>query len=106
MKTFHALFFLLASLLLTSLPVAHAGEITSQAVHFAKGHSSTTIKATIKGKQTIDYTLRAKAGQTMGVKLQSAHGANYFNVLLGLDLHGRQGQHRCEREDQGQEARV
>jgi hypothetical protein len=81
MKIVHALFSLLASLLLTSLPVAHAEEITTQAVHFAKGHSSATIKGAVKGRQTIDYTLRAKAGQTMNVKLQSAHGANYFNVL-------------------------
>ncbi len=76
-----ALFSLLTTLLFASLPVAHAEEITTQAVHFAKGHSSATLKGAIKGRQTIDYTLRAKAGQTMSVKLQSAHGANYFNVL-------------------------
>jgi hypothetical protein len=34
------------------------------------------VKAAIKGDQTIDYKLRAKAGQTMRVKLATGHGAN------------------------------
>ena len=81
MNTFRALFSVLASLLLISSPVAHADEIRTQAVQFAKGHSSAIIKGTIKGSLTIDYTLRAKAGQIMSVKLKSGNGANYFNVL-------------------------
>lgn len=60
---------------------AVAGDISIQPVQFAKGQSSATIKAKIKGNQTIDYTLRAKAGQMMSVHLKTAHGANYFNVL-------------------------
>lgn len=81
MNTFRSLFSVLASLLLICSPVAHADEIRTQAVQFAKGHSSATIKGTIKGSLTIDYTLRAKAGQIMSVELKSGNGANYFNVL-------------------------
>lgn len=62
-------------------PLVLAGEIRTQAVQFAKGHSSATIQGKIKGDQTIDYTLRAKAGQTMSVTLKAGNGANYFNVL-------------------------
>lgn len=67
-------------LCLVGLSMAATG-IQSQPVKFAKGHSSATLKGTIKGDQTIDYTLRAKAGQTMSVTLKTGNGANYFNVL-------------------------
>jgi hypothetical protein len=62
-------------------PVASAGDIKRQAVHFAKGASSATLKGRIQGDQTIDYTLRARAGQTMNVKLATKHSANHFNLL-------------------------
>lgn len=76
-----ALSAVLAFLWLMAAPVVQAGEIRTQVVQFAKGHSSATLKGTIKGSQTIDYTLRAKAGQTMNVTLKTGNGANYFNVL-------------------------
>ncbi|MCM8613958.1 hypothetical protein [Accumulibacter sp.] len=76
-----ALSAVLTFLWLIVAPVVQAGEIQTQAVHFAKGRSSATIEGRIKGGQTIDYTLRAKAGQTMSVTLKTGHGANYFNVL-------------------------
>jgi hypothetical protein len=38
-------------------------------------------RASIKGDQTVDYTLRAKAGQNMSATLKTGNGANYFNVL-------------------------
>ncbi|HMS27717.1 MAG TPA: hypothetical protein PKC80_10160 [Burkholderiaceae bacterium] len=62
-------------------PIAQAAAIQTQAVHFAKGHTSATMKGSVKGDQTIDYTVRAKAGQTMSVQLASKHRSNYFNVL-------------------------
>ena len=58
-----------------------ADGIETRPIHFAKGASSATVKGTIKGDQTVDYTVRARAGQTMSVKLDTRHGANYFNVL-------------------------
>lgn len=71
---------MLALLCSVNVSIAAAG-IQSKPVQFAKGHSSTTIQGTIKGDQTIDYTLRAKAGQTMSVMLKTGNDANYFNVL-------------------------
>lgn len=68
-------------LALAATTLAHAEGITTQPVRFAKGQSSATIKGSIKGDQTIDYRLRARAGQTMSVTLATKHGANYFNVL-------------------------
>ena len=46
--------------------------------------------AAIKGEKTIDYTVRASAGQTMTVSLKTSNASNYFNVLppgsTGRDL--------------------
>lgn len=71
----------LALLWLAISPLVEAGEMKTRAVQFAKGHSSVTIKGKIKGYEAIDYTLRAKAGQTLSVTLKTGNGANYFNVL-------------------------
>jgi hypothetical protein len=58
-----------------------AAAIETRPIQFAKGASSATVKGTIKGDQTVDYTVRARAGQTMRVKLDTRHTATYFNVL-------------------------
>ena len=50
-------------------------------MHFKPGASSVTVTRTIKGDETIDYILGAKAGQTMTVTLKSSNRSNYFNVL-------------------------
>jgi hypothetical protein len=50
-------------------------------VRFATGASSATIKGQIKGDQTIDYVVRAGAGQTISVTLKPSNRSNYFNVL-------------------------
>ncbi len=55
--------------------------IETRPIQFARGASSATVKGTIQGDQAVDYTVRARAGQTMSVKLDTRHGANYFNVL-------------------------
>ena len=61
--------------------VLAAGANESRPVHFAKGASSTTLEGTLKGDKTIDYKLRARAGQTMTVRLKTDNGSNNFNVL-------------------------
>ena len=58
-----------------------ADVIESRPLQFAKGASSATVKGSLKGRQTIDYKLRARAGQTMSVTLKTGNTANYFNVL-------------------------
>ena len=60
--------------------VADAG-IRQEKVQFAKGASSAVIKGQIKGDTTVDYVVRAAAGQTLSVKLQKTNTSNYFNVL-------------------------
>lgn len=81
MHPFRTLLALFSFLLLMTSSLAHAEGIETHVVQFSKGKSSAMIKGTIKGDQTIDYTLRARAGQTMSVKLATKNSANYFNVL-------------------------
>jgi len=50
-------------------------------VHFKIGASQDSIQGHIKGRETIDYVLRAKAGQTRSVNLKTSHTGAYFNVL-------------------------
>lgn len=72
----------LAALLLAIAPLAAADtERQVQSVQFAPGSSSTVIKGSIHGYHYIDYQLRAAAGQTLKISLQTANGANYFNIL-------------------------
>jgi hypothetical protein len=61
--------------------IAAASGIETRPVKFARGESSATLNSTLKGDQTIDYVLNARAGQTMTIKLVASNGAHYFNVL-------------------------
>jgi len=76
--------FVMACALFAASPWALAERaIESRPVQFAKGASSATLKGTLKGYQTIDYRLGAKAGQTMSVTLKTSNGANY-TLTVGI----------------------
>jgi hypothetical protein len=68
------------AVVLAGSAAADAG-IRQEQVTFAKGASSATIKDQLKGDTTVDYIVRAAAGQTLTVKLQKSNAQNYFNVL-------------------------
>ena len=76
----HRYFHAVALLLFASLALS-ATAIETRPIEFAKGTSSATLKGSLKGSQTIDYTVRAKSGQTMSVALATSNSSNYFNVL-------------------------
>lgn len=63
------------------LDVSAKDEIRKERVQFKKGATTATIKGHIKGYETVDYLLGAKAGQHMNVSLATKHGATYFNIL-------------------------
>jgi len=73
---------LLALAALSPLTVHAAAEVDPhrQAVQFAKGTSSAQLRGTIKGDVDVDYTVNARAGQTLAVKLQSSNASLYFNI--------------------------
>jgi hypothetical protein len=62
-------------------PATAADAIRKETVQFAKGSSEAAIKGALKGDQTVDYRVRAGAGQTLTVVLKGSNAQNYFNVL-------------------------
>ena len=69
------------TLLAVSPSAVRAAAIETRRISFAPGTSSATVKGSISGDKTVDYTVRAKAGQTMSVMLKTSNPSNYFNVL-------------------------
>lgn len=74
------------SALLLSLVLAFGGAVqakdtvTQVPVHFAKGASSAELKGQFSGYDSVRYTLGAKAGQSMTVRIKGSRNAN-FNVF-------------------------
>lgn len=56
-------------------------DVRKERIQFGGGQTSKTIRSSIRGYATIDYLVRAGAGQTLSVTLKGSNGANYFNVL-------------------------
>ena len=56
-------------------------EIREVPVHFQKGESGATLRGKLKGDETVDYTLGAKAGQSIVVAMKASSTSAYFNVL-------------------------
>jgi hypothetical protein len=82
MKNPLALSFLAAGGVALLATGAHAADgIRKEPVRFEKGASQAAIKARIQGDETVDYVLRAGAGQTLAVALKKSNPSNYFNVL-------------------------
>ena len=76
-----ALLSLIATAAAVIAPAIAADAIGKETVQFAKGASVATIKGVLKGDQTVDYRVRAGAGQTLTVALKGSNAQNYFNVL-------------------------
>jgi hypothetical protein len=62
-------------------PAYAQGEIRSERVQFKKGAASAVIKGRLKGYASVDYLVRAGAGQTISVSLKPSNRSTYFNVL-------------------------
>jgi hypothetical protein len=76
------------ALALAALLTAAAGTAAAQPppvpktpIQFAAGASSATVTGTLVGDGTVDHTVRAGAGQTLAVTLESAGSRPDFNVL-------------------------
>jgi len=70
----------LPGLLLTTALASAGVSIRQEQIQFEKGKASATIKGSIQGDQTVDYTLRAAAGQSMVVLFEPSNLSAYFNV--------------------------
>lgn len=59
---------------------AFADVVRNESVQFETGASGTTINASIKGDDSVQYSLNARAGQKMSVQLDSKNSSTYFNI--------------------------
>ena len=74
--------FLLAALTTAGLALAQPAAAQQQVVvSFAKGTSSQTLQGSIKGDQSRDYIVDARAGQTLTVDFKPSNASAYFNVI-------------------------
>ncbi|WP_296900736.1 hypothetical protein [Thiohalocapsa sp.] len=71
---------LLLAVVVAAAP-AHADDIRTERVHFAPGGTGAVIAGSITGRETVDYLVSARAGQTLSVAMQSDNTAAYFNVI-------------------------
>ena len=60
---------------------ALAGDIRTERVQFHKGASSATVEGHIKGRESIDYVLGAREGQSMNVSMATDNASSYFNII-------------------------
>lgn len=58
-------------------------------IQFAKGAIGTTVAGSFKGYDDIQYTLNAKAGQTLSYKLTSNHDLAQINIYAPGDKPGK-----------------
>jgi hypothetical protein len=72
--------FLFNTSLLQAAHAACAEDIRRERVTFGEGNNGTVIEYSIRGSETIDYILSAKAGQHMMVVLETSNAGNHFNV--------------------------
>ena len=73
--------FFLAALTAAGLALVQPALAEQVVVSFAKGTSSQTLKGSIKGDQSRDYIVDARAGQTLTVDFKPSNASAYFNVI-------------------------
>ena len=65
------LFVIAVGVALLSVPAMTKDVVHTKQVHFDKGTNGTTVQGSIKGYETVNYKLGAKADQSMRVSLES-----------------------------------
>ncbi|MFN7857978.1 MAG: hypothetical protein ACK5OA_15655 [Acidovorax sp.] len=53
----------------------------TERIQFKKGATSAIVEGRIRGRQSVDYLIRARRGQSVNISLATAHTATYFNIL-------------------------
>ncbi len=76
-----------ATLALFAATAFAADKVTSVSVHFEKGTSSASMKGSFAGYDSVEYSLGAKAGQTLTVRIAGNSNAN-FNIFAPGDKPG------------------
>lgn len=64
-----------------SAPAVAQSAIRTERLSFAPGQTSANVTRVIRGRQTIDFVVNARAGQRLAVSMRSTNRAAYFNLL-------------------------
>lgn len=57
------------------------GPSRNERIQFSRGANSSSIRATIRGSESVDYIIGARQGQTLTVSMRTTNRSAYFNVL-------------------------
>ena len=75
-------FFAILAFILLALPsTVQAQGIERQKLRFQSGQSQSVVIGRVSGRQTIDYIVNARRGQTMSVRFAPSSGAAFFNAI-------------------------
>lgn len=69
------------AIMTAAIPATAQAPVRSERVQFARAATSATIRGSIRGYDTVDYIVGARAGQSMSVSLQTSNTSAYFNIL-------------------------
>lgn len=72
---------ILAITLVFQLSATAEADIRQVPVQFKQGATETLIKGRIKGRETVDYTVRSRPGLVLSVNFSSSNRSAYFNLL-------------------------
>jgi hypothetical protein len=67
--------------LIATVAQAAGPKIRELPVQFPKGETGVSLKGKLKGDETVDYKVRAAAGQSMAIVFKPGNPSAYFNVL-------------------------
>ncbi len=73
------------------IPSPALSQVREQRVQFKSGTSQATLQGKIQGEQSVNYRIRANAGQTLSVSFNSDNGANSFNIYAPGKVPGKDG---------------
>lgn len=71
----------IATAIISAIATPVIAQERTERVQFARGTSQKVIKGGVRGYDSVNYMVGARAGQRLNVSMRSTNGSNYFNVL-------------------------
>lgn len=71
---------LCGALALTSAPAPAAGQLARHMTELSGAPQTKTMRGKLRGRDTAEYTVHLREGQTLAVRLKTNLRSNYFNV--------------------------
>ena len=65
----------------TSVVQAQDRDYRKEVIRFSPGNAGATVRDQLRGFELVDYIVRARSGQRLGVVLRASNPSTYFNIL-------------------------